>query len=58
MEARADLEPALREMLAAQEAFLLDVHVREEGMVYPMVPGGRRMDEILLNKDEWYRDGE
>ena len=55
---RAGLEDALREMLDAQEAFLLDVHVREEGMVYPMVPGGRRMDEILLNKDEWYRDGE
>ena len=58
VESRADLEPALREMLAAKEPFLLDVHVREEGMVYPMVPGGRRMDEILLNKDEWYRDGE
>ena len=58
VEDRADLEPALREMLDSPEAYLLDVHVREEGMVYPMVPGGRRMDEILLNKQEWYRDGE
>ena len=56
--ARAELEEAIREMLDCPHAFLLDVHVREEGMVYPMVPGGRRMDEILLNKDEWYRDGE
>ena len=58
VEDRAELADAVREMLDATEAFLLDARVREEGMVYPMVPGGRRMDEILLNKDEWYRDGE
>ena len=58
MEERSELDDAVREMLDAGEAFLLDVHVRQEGMVYPMVPGGRRMDEILLNKEEWYRDGE
>ena len=58
VEQRSELEEAVREMLDAKEAFLLDVHVREEGMVYPMVPGGRRMDEILLNKDEWFVDGE
>ena len=58
VEDRAELEDAVREMLDADEAFLLDAHVRQEGMVYPMVPGGRRMDEILLNKEEWYRDGE
>ncbi|MCR5841118.1 MAG: biosynthetic-type acetolactate synthase large subunit [Bacteroidales bacterium] len=58
VEDRAELEDAVREMLDADEAFLLDAHVRQEGMVYPMVPGGRRMDEILLNNEEWYRDGE
>ena len=58
VEERSELDDAVREMLDAGEAFLLDVHVRQEGMVYPMVPGGRRMDEILLNKEEWYRDGE
>ncbi len=58
VEDRAELADAVREMLDAPVAFLLDARVREEGMVYPMVPGGRRMDEILLNKDEWYRDGE
>ena len=58
VEDRAELADAVREMLDTPEAFLLDARVREEGMVYPMVPGGRRMDEILLNKDEWYRDGE
>lgn len=58
VEERGELEDAVREMLDADEAFLLEVHVREQGMVYPMVPGGRRMDEILLNKDEWFVDGE
>ncbi|MBR5076925.1 MAG: biosynthetic-type acetolactate synthase large subunit [Bacteroidales bacterium] len=58
VEDRAGLEDAVREMLDAEEAYILDAHVCEKGMVYPMVPGGRRLDEILLNKDEWYRDGE
>ncbi|MCR4824177.1 MAG: biosynthetic-type acetolactate synthase large subunit [Bacteroidales bacterium] len=58
VEDRAELDDAIREMLDSKGAFLLDAHVRKEGMVYPMVPGGRRMDEILLNKDEWYHDGE
>ena len=55
---RAQLKDAVKEMLDAEEAYILDAHVCEKGMVYPMVPGGRRLDEILLNKDEWYRDGE
>ena len=58
VEDRADLEDAVREMLDSDRAFILDAHVCEMGMVYPMVPGGRRLDEILLNKDEWYRDGQ
>ena len=58
VEDRAGLEDAVREMLDSKEAFILDAHVCEMGMVYPMVPGGRRLDEILLNKDEWYRDGQ
>ena len=57
VEDRAELEDALREMLSSKEAYFLDAHVCEMGMVYPMVPGGRRLDEILLNKEEWYRDG-
>ena len=58
VEDRADLEDAVREMLDSDRAYILDAHVCEMGMVYPMVPGGRRLDEILLNKDEWYRDGQ
>ena len=58
VEDRAELEAAVREMLESDGAFFLDAHVCEMGMVYPMVPGGRRLDEILLNKEEWYRDGQ
>ncbi len=58
VEDRAGLEDAVREMLDSDRAYILDAHVCEMGMVYPMVPGGRRLDEILLNKDEWYRDGQ
>ena len=58
LEDRKELDAAVQEMLDADEAYILDAHVCEMGMVYPMVPGGRRLDEILLNKDEWYRDGE
>ena len=57
VEDRSELEDAVREMLDSDQAYILDAHVCEMGMVYPMVPGGRRLDEILLNKDEWYRDG-
>ncbi len=58
VEDRSELEDAVREMLDSEQAYILDAHVCEMGMVYPMVPGGRRLDEILLNKDEWYRDGQ
>ena len=58
VEDRKDLDGAVREMLDSDEAYILDAHVCEMGMVYPMVPGGRRLDEILLNKDEWFVDGE
>ena len=58
VEDRKDLDGAVREMLDSDEAYILDAHVCEMGMVYPMVPGGRRLDEILLNKDDWFVDGE
>lgn len=55
---REDLEDAVKEMLESREAFLLDAHVCEMEMVYPMVPPGKRVDQIMLNLNEWYKDGE
>ncbi|MCR5276562.1 MAG: biosynthetic-type acetolactate synthase large subunit [Bacteroidales bacterium] len=54
---RAGLDAAVQEMLDSDEAFILDAHVEEQGMVYPMIPVGRRVDEIMLNRNEWYEDG-
>lgn len=57
VESREDLDDAIRAMLESDEAFILDVHVKEMGMVYPMIPAGRRVDEMLINSKEWFDDG-
>lgn len=57
VESREDLDDAVRAMLESDEAFILDVHVKEMGMVYPMIPAGRRVDEMLINSKEWFDDG-
>lgn len=55
VEKREDLADAVKEMLANNdEPFLLEVRVIEEGMVFPMVPPGKSVSEILIGKDEWY----
>jgi acetolactate synthase-1/2/3 large subunit len=43
----AELEPALKQMLASEEPFLLDVHVEYEEHVLPMIPAGRSYKEIM-----------
>ena len=58
VEDREFLDEAVREMLDSKEPYLLDVHVNGNEMVYPMIPPGKRVDEIMLNKDEWYHDAE
>ena len=45
---RADLNAAIREMLKTDEPYLLVVNVEEEGMVYPMVPAGASISNILF----------
>lgn len=57
VETREELDAAVREMLSNDEAYLLNVHVTEMGMVFPMIPPGRSVDEIMLNNDEWFRNG-
>ena len=52
--AREDLEPALQEMWADDNPFLLEVHVLEEGNVLPMVPPGKGIHEIMITESEWY----
>ena len=43
-----ELEDAVREMLACDEAFLLDVHAEYQEHVLPMVPSGGYYKDIML----------
>ena len=45
---REELDDAIREMLAYKGAFLLVADVEECGMVYPMVPAGGCVDDMLM----------
>lgn len=55
VEDRADLDDAVAEMLAdPDEPFLLEVHVEEQDNVFPMVPPGKGVADIMLNATTWY----
>ncbi len=49
---REDLKNALKEMLEHDGSYLLEVMVGKENNVFPMVPQGRGVAEIVLSKDE------
>ena len=49
---REDLKSTLIEMLAHNNPFLLEVMVGKENNVFPMVPQGRGVSEIILSKEE------
>ena len=48
---RADLDGAIAEMLNHKGAYLLDVDVETKGMVYPMIPAGTCVTNILLGNE-------
>lgn len=45
---RSELDGAIAEMLAHKGAYLLEVVVETKGMVYPMIPSGGSVTNILL----------
>jgi len=47
IEKPSELRPALEEAFADEEPVVLDVHVAEEENVYPMVPPGAALDEMV-----------
>jgi len=49
---RAALKDSLKQMLDHPEAFLLEVAVIHEDNVFPMVPQGKGVAEIVLTKEE------
>ena len=51
VERREDLDASIAEMLNHKGAYLLDVQVETKGMVYPMVPAGTCVTNILLGNE-------
>lgn len=49
---RENLKSALQEMIDFPESFLLEVAVRMEDNVFPMVPQGKGVSEIVLCKED------
>lgn len=49
---REELKAALQEMLSHPESYLLEVAVRMEDNVFPMVPQGKGVSEIVLCKED------
>jgi acetolactate synthase-1/2/3 large subunit len=47
---REDLDAAIAEMLKDDKPYLLVVEVEQKGMVYPMVPAGTCVTNILLGE--------
>lgn len=52
---RADLPEAIRRMVGAPRAMLLNVNIDETDMVFPMTPPGSPVDFIMINPTETYR---
>jgi acetolactate synthase-1/2/3 large subunit len=48
VDARKDLQPAIREMLDAKGPYFLEVVVGKEDNVFPMVPAGQGVADVLL----------
>ncbi|MFX8653095.1 hypothetical protein ABTM19_20430, partial [Acinetobacter baumannii] len=49
---REEIKTALQAMLQYKGAYLLEVNVGKEDNVFPMVPQGRGVAEIVLNKEQ------
>lgn len=49
---RSDLKQALKAMLEYDGSYLLEVMVGKENNVFPMVPQGRSVSDIVLSRDE------
>jgi acetolactate synthase-1/2/3 large subunit len=45
---RENLDEAIREMFAYDGGYLLEVEVEKSGMVYPMVPAGRSLNDMIV----------
>ncbi|MDE5919855.1 MAG: acetolactate synthase large subunit, partial [Duncaniella sp.] len=51
----ADLDDAIERLVSSDTAYLLNVSIEPEDMVFPMVAPGSAIDEILLNRTTKYQ---
>jgi acetolactate synthase-1/2/3 large subunit len=49
---REEIKNALKEMIDHEDSFLLEVMVGKENNVFPMIPQGRGIAEIVLSREE------
>lgn len=49
---RADLPAAVERMVSHDGPYLLNVRIASEGMVFPMIPAGKCVTDIMLSRDE------
>lgn len=57
VENREDLKPAIEKMFSDDKPFILNVHVAEEDNVFPIIPPGKSVGEIMLNTKDWFEYG-
>jgi acetolactate synthase-1/2/3 large subunit len=58
IERRDELDAAIRECLASDGPFFLDVQVVAEENCFPMIPAGQGHHQVLLGKDRPYRESD
>jgi len=49
---REELEGEMKKMLACDGPYLLEVHIEKEDNIFPMVPQGKSVAQIILSADE------
>ena len=54
VEAPAELDAALKECLAADGPYFLDVAVLAQENCFPMMPAGYGHQQVMLSEDNWY----
>ena len=57
VEKREDLDAAIAKMFSDDAPFILNVHVEETANVFPMIPPGKSVGEIMLNRKEMFEYG-
>ena len=54
LEDRSEMPAAIAQMFADDRPFILNVHVAEADNVFPMIPPGKSVGEIMLNDKDWF----